>query len=89
MSKPWQRNAPAKAVGATPAPKAWAKKVRDPNKLSDLPMYDAYEPLPFDPWAQNDDGSVIPRAFRCIEAPDAGVRRTLRADDPDAWPDLT
>ncbi|QXN71412.1 hypothetical protein RCHARTNEY_43 [Rhodobacter phage RcHartney] len=42
-----------------------------------------------DPWAYNDDGSLIPRQHRCIEAPDAGVRRTLRADDPDAWPDMT
>ncbi|AKU43078.1 hypothetical protein RCTITAN_43 [Rhodobacter phage RcTitan] len=42
-----------------------------------------------DSWAHNYDGSVIPRQHRCIEAPDAGVRRTLRADDPDAWPDMT
>ena len=71
MAKPWQRNAPARSAGATPAPKAWAAAPR------------------LDPWAQNDDGSIIPRQHRCIEAPDAGVRRTLRADDPDAWPDMT
>jgi len=31
----------------------------------------------FDPWSQNDDGTAIPRDFRCVEAPDAGLRRIL------------
>jgi len=87
--RPWQRKAPARSAGAPPKPKAWAKKERDPNKLSSLPMYDPYEPLAFDPLAYSDDGTLIPRQFRCVEAPDAGLRRTLRADDPDAWPDMT
>lgn len=81
--KPWHRKAPAKKAGEAPAKKPWAKnpakRFRDPNKISDLPIYEAYEPLMFDPWSRNDDGSVIPREMRCVEAPDAGLKRLLKA----------
>lgn len=80
--RPWHRNAPAKKAGATPKPKAWAKTAPAAPALVTVPR--------FDPWAQNDDGTVIPRQHRCVEAPDAGLRRMLQADDPDAyaWDDV-
>jgi hypothetical protein len=68
MVKNWHRNAPAKKAGETPKPKAWAKAAPAPLQA----------PAPrFDAWSQNDDGTVIPRDFRCVEDPAAGLRRML------------
>lgn len=63
----WHRKAPK----PTPKRGLWAKKTepaRDPNSLAVLPIYDQYEPPTED---------EVPARFRCIEAPDAGLRRML------------
>lgn len=62
----WHRNATApKAPKTKAAPPAWKKeRPRNPNRLSDLPIYDEYEP---------------PARFRCIEDPSAGLLRMIGA----------